>query len=113
MLHYQEAALTLTLESWCGPAFFLRCSHSFHTFSSQKQGAYEHAAAAGSRPSGEDDADDDVSDARDVDACADADAAAPPLGDGDADADDVGRTGDLLPLPALGLLRRPSIHSRH
>ena len=90
----------------------MRCSHSFHTFSSQKQGAYEHAAATGSRPTG--DADDDISDEDDDDAIgADDDAAALPLAADDAAAaDDAGRTGDLLPLPALGLLQSSSIHGR-
>jgi hypothetical protein len=65
------------------PPTFLRFSHNFQTFSSQKQGAYEHAAAGGRMCMFE-------------------------VGvvDGNG-ADDVGRTGDLLPpdpaaVPRLG-----------
>ena len=82
-----------------GPAaFFLRCSHSFHTFSSQKQGAYEHAAAAGNiPPSGDDRNDDDGGDADDA-------PPPPPLDDVAVDVG-VGLAGDLLPALLVGLLR--------
>ena len=88
-----------------GPAFLLRCSHSFQTFSSQKQGAYEQPAAAGSSPGWFDRNDDDGGDPADEAAAPTIAPMPPPPPLDEAAGVGAGREGDLL-----GLLQQQWAH---